>query len=94
MITQPEIEVAIFQICNRLGMNAVLPSENMVIQAWKELAYGKQSKNSIAESLEQITWMEAGIKIGSIRTVGTYISIDTENDLKKAIKYSEKYGKI
>jgi hypothetical protein len=58
MITQPEIEVAILQVCNQLGMNAVLPSENMVIQAWKELAYDKQAKNSIAG----LAWREKSVR--------------------------------
>ena len=47
MITQPEIEVAILQICNRLGMNAVLPSDNMIINAWKSLVYGEKDTVAI-----------------------------------------------
>ena len=37
MITEPEIEVAVIQICNELGMNAVLPSETQVVEAWRGL---------------------------------------------------------
>jgi hypothetical protein len=68
MITPPEIEVAILQICNKLGMNAVLPSENMVIQAWKELAYGKESKNSIAG----LVWREKSVHSKVIEGVRSF----------------------
>lgn len=47
-----------------------------------------QTPNSRAESLEQITWMENGISVRSITTPYKYISIDTEEDLKKAIEYA------
>jgi hypothetical protein len=48
-ITQAEIEVAILQICNQLGMNAVLPSENMVIDAWRAIFH--EDKDSVASKI-------------------------------------------
>ena len=48
----------------------------------------EQTTNSKAESLEQITWMEKGASIYSIRVPSNYISIDTEDDLKKAREYA------
>jgi hypothetical protein len=51
MASQSDIEIAVLQICNKLGMDAKLPSDNMVIQAWRELAHDRQSKGSIAGRL-------------------------------------------
>ena len=47
------------------------------------------SVNSLAESLEQLTWMDNNWLIKSITTQEKYISIDTELDLQKAIKYAK-----
>ena len=49
MITDAEVEVAILQICNRLGMNAVLPSQNMVIDAWRAIFH--ENKDSVASKI-------------------------------------------
>lgn len=57
----------------------------------KKISRLQQTKNSIAESLEQITWMDNGINIKCIKTNSSYISIDTPEDLKKAIEYSSLY---
>jgi len=53
----------------------------------------KPSFNSTAESLEQLTWLDNGLKIISISSWGRYISIDTENDYKRAKIYWNLYGK-
>ena len=49
----------------------------------------EQTQNSINESLEQITWAENGIMLNSLTTQEFYVSIDTEEDLKKAIAYGK-----
>jgi hypothetical protein len=66
MTSQSEIEVAILQICNKLGMDAKLPSENQIIQAWRELAHDKLTKDSVVGKL----WHEkrvSSVIIGGVR---------------------------
>jgi len=54
----------------------------------RKISSMEQTLNSKLESLEQISWMENGINIRSLTTPYNYISIDTEEDLKKAIQYA------
>jgi hypothetical protein len=68
MISESEVEVAILQVCNQLGMDAVLPSEQMVIDAWKILAYGKESKNSMAG----VVWREKSVRQQVINGVSEF----------------------
>lgn len=53
----------------------------------KEISELTAAKNSLEESLEQITWLENGMRIVSMRTHNEYISIDTIDNLNEAIKY-------
>ena len=48
MASQTDIEITALQVCNRIGMDAKLPSENMVLASWKELAHDRFSKGSVA----------------------------------------------
>ena len=45
------------------------------------------SLNAVAESLEQLTWIDNGLRILSLSTWSKYISIDSEDDYKKAKIY-------
>ena len=51
------------------------------------------TKNSIEESLEQITWLENGMRIDSISSSQFYLAIDTQEDLDRAREWAkfEKY---
>jgi 3-deoxy-manno-octulosonate cytidylyltransferase (CMP-KDO synthetase) len=51
-----------------------------------ELCKLKPTKLEIAESLEQLRWMENGYKIKTIETDFDCVSIDTPDDLKKILK--------
>ncbi|MGL4327183.1 MAG: cytidylyltransferase domain-containing protein, partial [Tannerellaceae bacterium] len=46
-----------------------------------------QSSLEIAESLEQLRWIENGYKIKVAKTEFETIGIDTPEDLEKALKY-------
>jgi 3-deoxy-manno-octulosonate cytidylyltransferase (CMP-KDO synthetase) len=53
----------------------------------KEISALKQSPLELAESLEQLRWLENGYKIGVGITEHETIGIDTPDDLKKAVHY-------
>jgi len=57
----------------------------------KELVILPQSKFEIAESLEQLRWLESGYKIQVVETAFENIGIDTYNDLIKANKFIQKF---
>jgi len=59
----------------------------------EKIARMEPSLNSMVESLEQLTWLDNGLKIISISSWGKYISIDTEDDYKRAKRYWNLYGK-
>ena len=60
----------------------------------KKIGEINPTPSSINDSLEQVSWMEHGINIISIRTPENYISIDSELDLKKANEYANGYEEI
>lgn len=51
-----------------------------------------KTNNEIAESLEQLRWMDAGVKIIGEFTNSVLISIDTWDDLDKIKKYVNRQG--
>ena len=51
----------------------------------KEITKLEQGKLEIAESLEQLRWIENGYKINIAETNFETIGIDTPEDLKKAL---------
>jgi 3-deoxy-manno-octulosonate cytidylyltransferase (CMP-KDO synthetase) len=85
----PWIEVAFFTrspIYRQIqGLYKHIGIYGFYMEALKKIKDLKITTNSEAESLEQITWMDNGIRINSLTTVNRYISIDTPEDLKKAI---------
>ncbi len=59
-------------------------------QALREVTALPQSPLEIAESLEQLRWLESGYKIGVGMTTIETIGIDTPEDLQKAEEYLKK----
>ena len=58
MTTPSDIALSVLQICNYIGLNAVLPSESNVKDAWKEFIHSKDGKNSVAS----VVWKDKGIR--------------------------------
>ena len=74
------------RICNKIRKHIGIYGFSKEIL--RSISSMSQTPNSKAESLEQITWIENGISVRSLTTPYKYISIDTEEDLKKAIQYA------
>lgn len=68
-----------------IGLYAYTPS------ILKEICAMERSPLEKAESLEQLRWLENGLKIKVIETSSTTFAVDTPEDLEKIIIYIEKY---
>jgi len=58
MSTQSEIDFAVIQICNYMGLDVKLPSESNVKDSWREFIHGKDGKNSVAS----IVWKDKDVR--------------------------------
>lgn len=56
----------------------------------KEICTMKRSTLEKSESLEQLRWLENGLKIKIVETTGTTFAVDTPEDLLKIVRYIEK----
>jgi len=58
MSTQSEVDLAVIQICNFMGLDVKLPSESNVKDAWRDFIHSKDGKNSVAS----VVWRDKGIR--------------------------------
>ena len=51
MTTKADIELTVLHICNSMGLDAKLPSESNVKDAWREFVHSKDGKESVASKV-------------------------------------------